>query len=804
MKVMEASSPGGAPSPTPRELEEHARALLRKGSPPSLEEFLAIAPLLDSDDPSRAVLAARVAGLATRSEETALAETARKLLRRTAVSGPAPAARRSLQCLASADPPDHFGPTLERALEATPELLDDETVAILAGEPMGRSTVEVFVRLAGKLLLREDSPPAAEGLVRFIVAFGATHPSWYRRLRHLLTRGCLMGGSPQLRETARSAREELESAFRRWLGPVAHIAVAQETGEEYGWDDVVAFDDGVPEGDRHRLLVAIKHSPLIREAVLLLYEGTTLELGHVLPGGIWIQRIGEGHGRSVYRVTVRVRGGGRYELALKLAPEQPAESLRGETDWTILCGDGDTAPVVAHFGGHWPALHLWTEELIPGENLATTLERLSARRDEPERFTGFWPYAAWNAMTAFVAFWERTGRRLMVADPGPENVFVPLHDYHASARLLSIAHRVPCASPAPLLHALWTHLVEATEALHPRLEGLVSWDAVFSAFLEAMGERAGLDLLEAVRHELGGQEATLLERYVETVRRRGFLPLRLYFAIKRYERWSDLNPGATPEARAQTLHDLYSTYDLAVLQSSHPETRARFFRETVLAGAAGELAEGLDRLIQELRMGSVQPSDLGDAVAALRGRAGVRGPETDFFLARLSLPHLKPADTAGFAMAPEGGTATSDVVVTVRDADGSFFSIRHALSRREVEALHRLFLDEKLPVTFHDRHRFLVAVADDGRVAGGLFYELDAAGCTAHMDKVVVAHRFRGQGLATALMGELANRLLAMDIGTLTTGFFRPKFFYRHGFRIDPQHAGLVKDLRAGASAGSE
>ena len=142
--------------------------------------------------------------------------------------------------------------------------------------------------------------------------------------------------------------------------------------------------------------------------------------------------------------------------------------------------------------------------------------------------------------------------------------------------------------------------------------------------------------------------------------------------------------------------------------------------------------------------------------------------------------------------------ASSDVVVTVRDVEGNAFRIRHALSPGEVGALHRIFKEESLPVEFNDRHRFLLAVAENGRVAGGLFYELDPGGGSAHMDKVVVAHRFRHKGLAAALMDELANRLLAMGVGTLTTGFFRPRLFYRHGFRIDPHHAGLVKDLRAG------
>ncbi|HHQ49088.1 MAG TPA: hypothetical protein ENK19_09450, partial [Acidobacteria bacterium] len=605
---MEGSAPGSGPHAGPEELAAEAREFLDGESVPPPARLEALAALLRSPDPAEVVLGARVAGRAAASDDPDLARRGREILRRAAESGAIPAARRALQFLVTTEDPETFRRTLRRTLEAAPAILDDETVAILAGTHMRRAMAAVFAEVAEELLTGGGRPEAVEGMIRLVVAFGATHPSWYRRLRLLLTRGVLFGASATLRERAAAAREELEGSFRRWLGPVAHIAVARETGEEYGWDDVVAFDDAVPDHDRHRLLVAIKHSPLIREAILLLYGGATVELGDILPGGVWIQPVGRGHGKTVHRVTVQVRGGARYEIAVNLAVDLSRERQREETDWLIAAGEDENEPVVERFGGYWPSLGLWTEELIPGEDLETTLERLSHDTEKPDRFTGFWPYAVWSAGAAFVRFWERTARRLVVADPEPRNVFVPLHDYHASARLLSISERSACDAPACLLTALHGHLVVPTEQRYPVLHGHASWKTLFAAVCEAAGETAGLGLLETARPGLPEEVRPVLDDYLQAVRRDGFQPLRLHFAIGRYARWRKLNPEATPEACAQTVQELFSSYDLASLQPCYPETRVRFFRETVLAGAPAGLAAGLDELIRSLRAGTVQPS----------------------------------------------------------------------------------------------------------------------------------------------------------------------------------------------------
>ena len=59
----------------------------------------------------------------------------------------------------------------------------------------------------------------------------------------------------------------------------------------------------------------------------------------------------------------------------------------------------------------------------------------------------------------------------------------------------------------------------------------------------------------------------------------------------------------------------------------------------------------------------------------------------------------------------------------------------------------------------------------------------------------MVAERYRKLGVASGLMNELFNRLRAAGIKTVTTGFYRPEYFYAFGFAIEKRYAGLVKSL---------
>jgi ribosomal protein S18 acetylase RimI-like enzyme len=751
--------------------------------------------LLESSSTEHGVLAVRILGHALTLEDADLAREALQVLRRGITAADPEVLRRVFLVLALAEEPARYRDTIAAFLDRPEMVLDPETAAVLAEHDLRSEQLEAFLAETEARCTADGGAASAASLLELLALYGTSLPGRYRLLRGFLARMEMGALELETRGAAAAARRRLEQGFRAWLGPPSRVAVDPETGLEYRWDDVIAFSDEIDDETRRRLRAAIAGTSLLREGIFLFSGGSMVRLEHILPQGVWVRLLGSDHGKSVYRIAVKVRDGSQYDLAVNLNQSLSPEDVEQEIHWLIVCGDNRTRPaLVETFGGLWPEHGLWTEEFIPGETLTLALRRLSRRAGSSELLHGLWPFAAWSAIGAYVDFWNHTGRHQTIADPTPSNVIVPMHDYHLGSRLVSISNRAPYPGLSAMLHGFQEHFVAAIESEHPALAGLVGWPVLLSAVLEVLGEREGVPLLERELAGFDPELAAAAAAFLARVEQRGFLPRRLHFSAERYWRWAELNPEATPAARAATLQELFATYRLADLQARLPEVRPRFFRLTALRDVGPALGDGLDELIDRLRGGDLVPGDLSSAVADLRARLSP-GADDDYFLARLSYSYLRPEDETGYVETEAGGVHQSEMVVTLEDRNGRPFHIRHAISPKEVAGLHRLFVAARLPVQFRPDHRFLVAVNLRGHLIGGLFYELRPDDRSAHMDKIVVAEHFQRQGVAGALLDELANRLRSSGYRSLTTGFFTPQFFYRHGFTVERRYAGLVRSL---------
>ena len=761
------------------------------------------ARLLESSDEVGALNAVALLGRVAEEEEGPLSEPARELLRRTAAAPFLEVRRRAFSTLAPVEREGRALATLERFLAAPGVLLDASTREALCERTLSEARLEAFVAATREACGGADAGRARDrrgaSLLKFLAAYGASHPIRYRPIRAFLVRTMMFGERPSVREEARRALDELVRGFRGWLGPAARIAVDPETGQEYRWDQVVAFDDAVPPKDRERLLAAIKETALLREAVFLFSGGALPRLADIPPGGVWIRALETRNGKAVYRVTVQTRFQGAYDLAVNVNHARTGEQVREEIRYLILCGDaGDRAPLVEDFGGYWPIQDLWSEEFIPGESLDRALRR-QARAGDPERMRYLWPFLAWSTLAAHVDFWNRTGRAREIADPGMTSVIVSPHDYHTGARIVSVASVRPYEGLVPMFRFFREGLVEPVEREHPELSGMLGWGALFAPLLEIVGEQEGLRMLREILHRDADETHDpefrgALVSFVSGIEVRGYVPMRLYFAIRRYTRWASLSADATPQARARTMQEFWDTYGLATVAQAYPETRARFFLETVFRDASEPLVTGLEEIVAKLRRREIDGDGLVEAIADLRARLTI-GPDDDAFLARLSFPHLRPEDAAGFVQSASAGRPQSEMVVTLEDEDGDAFHVRHALTPKEVARLHRLFLAAKLDVRFRPEHQYLVAVSERGVLIGGIYYETEDEGRQAHLEKIVVAERYRRKGVADGLMREFFHRMRAAGASAVTTGFFRPEYFYAYGFKIEKRYAGLVKEL---------
>jgi long-subunit acyl-CoA synthetase (AMP-forming) len=783
------------PPPRPERLER-LLAAVDEGEP-SLHSIHAAAELLRAERPeARRAIAHLRAGLAAeRAEHAALC---RALLRRAADAPDEDVRRRAFRALLPNEEVADTVETLRLFLDRMgPLALRDEDLPDLGERGLGDAQVEVLLdHLASDRAIGAPRDPSDRRLVvgamRLLVATAIAHPGHFARVRVPLARLALHDDS----EIAARAREELDRlrrGFWNWVGPNLRRAIDPTTGEAYGWKEVLVFDRGsVSASEAQHLLQAIEDSTLVRGSVFLLGRGALLSLADIPPGGATVSLLGRQHGKNVFRLSLHTRARETFDVAINVAEDMNFAEFKQEVAWLLAAGAAP--PLVEQFGGCVAEWGIFTEEFIPGDTVERQVARL-VRQGETRRLKSLWPFLVWTALDAHVRFWDRTGGRLALREPSPAAFIVPSHDYQTGARLVSISDRTACATMDELLDRFQTAFVSRIEASRPDLRGEVDDGIIFSAVVEALGHERGLQLLSRAAQD--SKRAVVIETFLERVREEGFTPQRVWFAVRRYRRWLEVNPAATVEARGAMLVELWGTYRLAEVERALPDTRLRFFRRTVFASARPELGAVLDRLIARARALPAGGLDLEEQVAGLRGAIPPTAEE-DYFLARMTYRHLAPTDEAALISMPWGGHYVAEVVVAHADAEGNRFTVRGPVSPREVARLLHMFHDANLQVTFTGEHEFLICLDAKETPIGGLFYRQVSPDRT-HLEKLVVARRHRGGGVADGLMHEFFRRLRARGVRSLETGYFQPEYLSRYGFRTDPTSGGLVLDLEPDA-----
>ncbi len=738
----------------------------------------------------RAIIHLQLGLAAGRGEHTALC---RALLRRAADAPDEEIRRLALRVLLPEEEAGEVLATLRRFLDRLgPIALRDEDLAVLGERGLPDALAQALLHhLSSDGAWRAGDVSDRRllvGTMRLTTAFAVAHPRWYAPVRVPLARLSLHPDA-EIAARAQEEHDRLRRGFTHWIGPNLRLAIDPETGEEYGWKDVVAFEHGIPGATRELLLRALADTTLVRASVFLFGNGALISLADLPSGGASVSHLGTRLGKSVYRLSLHTRSRESFDVAVNLVESMHPADLREEITWLLACGA--PPPLVEAFGGYYPEYGIFSEEFIPGEHVARQVARLE-RQGEKRRLQNLWPFLGWTALTAHIAFWDRTGRRLALKDPSPEAFIVPSHDYHSGARLVSIADRSPCESFDEVLDRFQDAFLTPVERGRPDLQGQVTEEIFLSAAVEALGPARARALLGAAT---SGKRGPAVERFLGHVAADGYTPQRVFFAIRRYGRWLAANPAATEEARGNILVELWTTYRLAELEQAWPDTRTRFFRRTVFARARPEVAEALDRLMSRARALPAGGLQLEEHVAALR--AAVQPThEEDYFLARLTYPYLAPGDQVELISLSAGARRVTEPVLGLLDEAGERYFVRGPTSPREVARLLQIFHESQLPVAFGAEHEYLLAVDGRDAVLGGIFYRMRGPD-RAHMEKIAITRKARGKGISDGLMRELFRRVRARGVRALETGYFQPDYLKRYGFRTDPGSGGLVVDLEA-------
>ena len=416
-----------------------------------------------------------------------------------------------------------------------------------------------------------------------------------------------------------------------------------------------------------------------------------------------------------------------------------------------------------------------------------------------ERIKQLWPFFIWNASVAISNFWKLSGKKFILKTTTTKNFIIPSHDYQTGTKILSLSETLPFVSASEMIENFESDFVLKTQEEYELFDLKNYWKYIFSGIIDALGEKDGLDLLymyksEILNSEKGSDKLAYLEDIINVVETRKFLPKRLYFAIKRFHRWHKLNNDASFKAQAEMLAELYSTYRLDEIVKTYPEVRTRFFSETVFLNSSSSIKDVLNYLVEEYHgKEEMNKDDLLNQITNLQREYDLSEKEK-FFLARLSFPHLKANVSADFLKIKGEVFPGANLVIKINDYDGNPFFIRMPVSPKEISRLHQLYIEANLLVSFQTKHSFLIAISERGFIIGGLYY-LKTSKDTVHMEKIVVSDHYRRKGISDLLMNEFFERMRADGLKFVTTGFFRPEYFYRFGFKVERKYSGLVKEL---------
>lgn len=700
-----------------------------------------------------------------------------------------------------------LGALLRIYLQANEYILDDEIInSVIENSDTKDNLFTIEDILQSEIFRYRNEPDCSMSRIRslfdLLSQFGSQHPTTYQHLRQIFVKYQIMDDQPEIASLAINYRTNMRAGFRSWLGPNQKIAVDMETGEEYRWKDVIITEEGIDKEDRERMIKAISGTPVLREAIFLFSGGKLVMLNNIPPGGIWISHLRSYHDKSVYRVSVQTRMLGSFEIVLNLNKKLSVQNVREEVNWLILAGSRYFfQELVEDFGGYWEEGDLWSAKFFPGDTVHKFIQRETRKRGTAyTRMSHLWAFFVWNAAAAYFNFWKLTGHKLLLGDTTVENFIIPSHDYQTGTKVVSFSDRRPVENIASLFEFFYTNFVAKSEEEYPFFRKANISNYVFSGLINAEGEEEGIKYLESLRkfYEDNPEKADPriyndLIKFLKHIKENGFIPKQLYFAIKRFHRWFELNKDASYAAQAATLLDLYNTYHLPELEESNMDTRARFFLKTVFVNSSEQLKALLQDIVNKEHYNKLTFDEARDMISNIEAEIELTKREK-FFLTRLIYPHLKPSDSAVIIRTKEVGTTSANLVVEYTDYDGNSFNIRKPVSPKEISRLHQLFIEANLLVNFNDANHFLVAISDRGFIIGGLFYQyIDNE--TVFMDKIVVSNRYRRKGVSEKLMNELFERLRFEKIKYVTTGFFRPEYFYRFGFKIEQKYSGLVRNL---------
>lgn len=636
---------------------------------------------------------------------------------------------------------------------------------------------------------------AFEAVLDMLYNFARLHLEYYVPVRAELSRWILHRQDPYLSGRAEELFYQLAAHFQK---------ETEKRRKRYRlseWRSKLVFENGIPEDEKARITKTFHTTGFLAESIILAFREPDFSLSDVPEEGIWILRLLSYKEFRHYRLAINTIAGKHYDLHLVMSGKPDFQPDPVTFFWLASLAGFPYGPAIVPMpGSSRPTLGILSTQYIGGLTAWDKMRELS----EIHRSSGFITDNAWKkifikSFTVFFKAWKYSGNQVVPGSVSPTNVSVPEMDFRESAVILSLAGLAAYRNTISLVGPMLRDFYCKTASIYPWCKPVLNVSWIFDGCIEGLGRKEATAFLEQLREEL--RETPLscfdqsglafhLDRYLDQIAGRYYLPLALFNAIDQYREWFRMNPLTTPAAREQTCIELLELYKLTEL----PElVRYCLYRHTYFSDAPADLLDAFDRLLARMM---AEPDGLAIQLIELSElQSHLNDNDDRNIFSRMVFPRLHGEQEFDLIRVGENQQAHLVVRFSLHDTAGHRYILREPISAREIGQLYQLFYRENYPkeITDHD-HQYVLADEDEKIVGGITFRYIE--GHNILLDGIVVSSSLQGKGIGSSMIEHFFTSMAARGIEVIRAHFLFGNYYLKHFFEVDKQWGALIKKLK--------
>lgn len=635
--------------------------------------------------------------------------------------------------------------------------------------------------------------PFIELLFQLCTDLVLLHPIYFSFIRHELTNWIDLSINPELTHHAELSLQLLNDRF------VAMIPTLKSNAND--WKTRIQFEPSIKTDQQTYLINLFQKQSVISSTIFILTGGRNVHLSDIDNEGIWIKELTNYNGCVRYRILLTLVDGSAFNFIILHLPNMTKKEINNISNRQILMSSGiDNTNLTNNFITYWADQKTIISEYDRGSDVYWVLK---SRENEinnkklRDRWDMRWLHFGWSGLQGYVDFMAKTDFKFTLENPSMKNVIVSEFDNATHVRLIQTFKTLKINSLLDAIITLFEKLIISTENRFQGLNHVMKWDVIFTCILQTSGPKNGLSILKEISRELKNNEihglnTKVIQKYIEEVSTYGYLPKPVVFAALRFQRWMDLNNNATIQAQSEILQELYKDYKLYELHEEYPYIRIRFFLMTCFLNHDGDFVKELLHLSSELFKSTMNNEEVESRIRALIIDPNCSEKDVHF-LTRLIYQHVEPSDFTELIL-HDTGMYKHELIVTIKDKGDNSFTIRPPYKPKELALFHDLLLSNNLHANFTEEHQFLLMFSSSKKQCGGIYWKI-IDDQTAHLEKIAITDKYHKNGLGQRLLNECLERLKMNHIHFVTVPFMKSEFFQYHGFKTNPNFAGLVKIL---------